>query len=429
MKSLISTAIAAILLFVSLVPALADDDPEEFREAIEELFEELDEELAELLEEVRDSDEDFNELVGEFDEEFEEFQELAEAFQELATSFTGVESLVSQGMPQKMWVADGILHIRGQPGLTTFLGTIDGTSLSWTNENLLNLNLNLATGDGNAFITDAMVDLTWGDLRGVFDARGTFEITAGAVLLRYVGLGDGDFEGMIIMGTATGTLESPLMHEGIILNLDDDVEEEEADEEFADLSEEVADLVEEFEDLLGDFDDFVAEVLENPEEFDEEFAELVEEFLEFAGEHDELSEELAEEFPQFTTPLSGTVEAIPGIPEILFIDGNLIISQPFTFIDTGTFDGTVFTGPEVGIVRIVVQGSTGESIFIGVTMFTGTVDGESATVVNRFVGIDVGPSSLGRFLMTEGTGGFANFHALGFFIEGEPGFFGLAFVP
>ena len=420
MKSLISTAIAAILLFVSLVPALADDDLEEFGEEIEELFEELDEELDELLEEFQDSDEDFNELVEKFNEEFEEFQELAEEFQELATPFAGPEVAFFMGIPQKMWVVDGILHIRGQPVLTSFVGTVGSTVATWANTVVANLNINLATGDGVAFLS-SVIDLTSGDLRGTFETRGTFEITAGAILLKFVGLGDGDFEGMIIMATAAGAGDT-LVHEGIILDLDDDDEEEEALEEFADLVEEFDDLVGEFEDFGGESDDFVAEVLENPAEFDEKFAELAEEFQEYVDEFDEVFDELAEEFAQFATPASGNVFVTLGAPtEVLIVDGNLIISQPFSLILTGTVDGT-----EVGTLRIVIKVSTGEFILQAMGVFTGTVDGKSGTAVDRTV-IMGGPGlpDTGKGILIGITGDLVNVHELDK-PEGD-GFTGLTF--
>ena len=209
---------------------------------------------------------------------------------------------------------------------------------------------------------------------------------------------------------------------------DDDEEFEEFAEEFADLSEEIADLVEEFENLLGELDDFVAEVLEDPEEFDEEFEELAEEAQDFVGEFDEKFAELAEDFPQFASSVSFPFELISETEELLFSDdnGNLIISLTRTFLDTATFDGTEIVGIETGPTILVIRGSTGEVLVFGVDAFTGAIDGESATAVDRFVAI-IGPSSfVGRYIFTEGTGGLANVHLLGLFVPLFAS--GLAFV-
>ena len=227
---------------------------------------------------------------------------------------------------------------------------------------------------------------------------------------------------------STGPLTEPSFHEG---GVDDDARNT-ANGEFADLSEEVADLVEEFEDLLGEFDDFVAEVLEDPEEFDEEFEGLAEEAQEFVEEFDEEFAELEEEFPQFAQSLSFPFALTSITPEILFSDatGNLIIRLTRTFDDTLTFDGTEIVGTETGPTTLVTRGSTGETIALGVDAFTGT--SEPATAVDRFVAIIVGPSFVGRFVLTDGTGGLENVHLLGPFAptSATTGFAsGLAFVP
>ena len=180
------------------------------------------------------------------------------------------------------------------------------------------------------------------------------------------------------------------------------------EEEFADLVGEFDDLVGEFDDFVDEFDDFVAEVLEDPAEFDEEFAELAEEFLEFAEEFDEVFDELAEEFAQFATPASGNTLVTFGAPTaILFIDGNVIISQPFALILTGTLAGT-----EVGSLRIVIKASTGEFILHATGVFTGTVEGKPGTAVDRTVIMGVGPSLRGKGIFIGSTGDLVNVHEL-----------------
>lgn len=135
------------------------------------------------------------------------------------TPYTGVESTDSFGVPERAWMADGVLHVRGLPVENTFEGTFAEGAFSFSNDVVFNLNLDPATGDGDAFGSFAL-DGTWGDLQGSFEGRWTMEITTGAVLLAYVGQGSGDFEGMKIMGKGTGSLPIETMiitHEGIVL--------------------------------------------------------------------------------------------------------------------------------------------------------------------------------------------------------------------
>ena len=230
MKAQLAVGIALIVLLVSLAPVAASD-------TAEEEFADLVEELEELVAEFEDSDEDFNDLleeaqefVGEFDEEF---QELTEEFQELATSFTGEESIVFVGPPEGVSVVDGILQLRGIPVEATFQGSL----ISWTNTVVVNDNVNLATGDEVGWGTFA-IDLTWGDLRGTFEGRHMALFTVDSGLLRFIGHGGGDFEGMGLMGMAIqdpNTVGLPIenliwLHEVVILNLDFD-EEDEKDED------------------------------------------------------------------------------------------------------------------------------------------------------------------------------------------------------
>lgn len=136
------------------------------------------------------------------------------------TPYTGIETTDSSGVPERAWTEDGVLHLRGLPVETIFVGTFAGGTLSFSNDVVVNLNLDLATGDGDAFGSFAL-DGTFGGLEGSFEGRWTMEITAGAVLLAYVGQGSGDFEGMKIMGEGTGSLPLETLevaHEGIILD-------------------------------------------------------------------------------------------------------------------------------------------------------------------------------------------------------------------
>lgn len=134
------------------------------------------------------------------------------------TSYTGVETVVSVGMPEKEWVSDGILHVRGLILGTDFDVTIDGGTFSFSVEVAFGFNLDLATGDGNGFGT-VRLDGTLGGLPGTFEGRFVAKFTGGVLSVQYVGHGSGGFEGMKIMGAGT---EDPAagvtMHAGIILD-------------------------------------------------------------------------------------------------------------------------------------------------------------------------------------------------------------------
>lgn len=135
------------------------------------------------------------------------------------TPFTGIETTDSFGVPEREWMADGVVHVRGLPVETTFEGAFAEGTFSFSNDVVFNLNLDPVTGDGDAFGSFALSG-TWGDLEGSFEGRWTAEITAGAVLLAYVGQGSGDFEGMKIVGKGTGSLPFETIvftHEGIVL--------------------------------------------------------------------------------------------------------------------------------------------------------------------------------------------------------------------
>lgn len=219
-KTLLSTAIGLVVLLASLVPATAHEE-------LAEEFEDILEELAELIEELLEFDEEFNELVEEaqeFAEDFDEiFEESTEELQESVTPFAGLETPISFGTPEIEVVVDGILIIRGEPALLTFEGTTAEGPLTWTNRVVNNLNLDLETFSGHSF-GSFNVDLTRGDLRGTFEGRYVFIITDGfGTALRYVGQGDGDFEGMTFAGMAAeDRITFDLVHQGVILGLDDD---------------------------------------------------------------------------------------------------------------------------------------------------------------------------------------------------------------
>lgn len=109
------------------------------------------------------------------------------------------------------------MHLRGLQAKSTFEGTFAGGTIRFSNEVVFNMNLDLATGDGDAFGSFAL-EGTLGGLHGGFEGRWTMDITAGAVLLTYVGQGSGDFEGMKLMGEGTGFLPPlVLAHRGIVL--------------------------------------------------------------------------------------------------------------------------------------------------------------------------------------------------------------------
>jgi len=137
------------------------------------------------------------------------------------TPFTGRETFAPVGDPERAWVDDdGIQHVRGFP----ILGTFDGDLFSWSNDVVFGFNLDLATGDGNGFGT-CDFDVTWGEDSGTFEGRFIAKIiggVGGVFTVDFSGHGSGDFEGMKIMGTGTGSMTGPgtgwLEHEGIILN-------------------------------------------------------------------------------------------------------------------------------------------------------------------------------------------------------------------
>ena len=120
------------------------------------------------------------------------------------------------GLPEKEWIDDdGIAHMRQTPHLGEVSGELIGIT-SYTG----NLNLNLATfdGDGQGF---QILEVEYGSLSGIFEGVMAFEINGGILTGETVCQGSGDFEGMKLMGTISGSLlvmEPVFTFVGIILN-------------------------------------------------------------------------------------------------------------------------------------------------------------------------------------------------------------------
>jgi hypothetical protein len=112
----------------------------------------------------------------------------------------GDELVISEGAPERVWMSGSTLHVRGQPGLNDFVGTCGGDVCTFRVRFVLNINLNLKTGEGNAFgtfeyVTDG-VDYTWGDRVGTFEGSFTTSIRDGIVTINGVAHGTEDFDGM-----------------------------------------------------------------------------------------------------------------------------------------------------------------------------------------------------------------------------------------
>jgi hypothetical protein len=119
---------------------------------------------------------------------------------------------VSVGVPEKVWVSNGILHIRGQTVTTAITGDIVGTAIT-----IRSVNVDLSTGSGEAWGTFART-VTWQGASGTFEGHFTAKITASSTIVKLVGQGGGDLDGLqnrdILTSAAPGVFEG----EGIILN-------------------------------------------------------------------------------------------------------------------------------------------------------------------------------------------------------------------
>ncbi len=129
------------------------------------------------------------------------------------TPFTFTAADIALGEPEREWVDDeGILHVRNQAYQFVVSGDFDGTL-----SGLVNVNMDLATGDGDGFGT-LLLAVTGGG--GTFEGRFTATFEGGAISGEFVGHGTGDFEGMKIMGTfaPAGPPPAGLNFEGIVLD-------------------------------------------------------------------------------------------------------------------------------------------------------------------------------------------------------------------
>lgn len=137
--------------------------------------------------------------------------------------FEGVENSLSMGEPRHVWTSNGVQHVRGQPALNDFQGTCAGEPCSFEVPFVLNVNVNLATGNGNAYgtfeyVTDG-VEYKWGDRIGKFKGIYWAKIEGGIPSLTGVARGTGDFRGMILYVEALVPAEGPHPTKGWILNL------------------------------------------------------------------------------------------------------------------------------------------------------------------------------------------------------------------
>ncbi len=97
---------------------------------------------------------------------------------------------VESGRPDRVWISDGILHIRGLPVKTVITGDIVGTA-----DTIRNVNVDLSTGDAEAWGTFVR-SVTWQGLSGTFEGHFTAKVIDGATVVRLVGHGSGAFDGM-----------------------------------------------------------------------------------------------------------------------------------------------------------------------------------------------------------------------------------------
>ena len=117
--------------------------------------------------------------------------------------FVSEEALAPIGPPGKIWVSDGVQHIRDFPLAGPVWGDLNGTLTT-----SFNVNLNLTTGDGTAFGT-FVLEVEWNGLTGTFEGRASGKYEGFRISGQGIGHGTGDFEGMqmqaYFFNTATGT--------------------------------------------------------------------------------------------------------------------------------------------------------------------------------------------------------------------------------
>lgn len=109
------------------------------------------------------------------------------------SSFTALLTTVTFCCPERVWVSDGILHLRGSPQAFEMSGDLVGSASV-----VGNVNLNLAEGEGTLFGTFVVSaeDTTWeGHYRGIISGGA---LAAGSGTM--VGLGD---DGTLFRATFT----------------------------------------------------------------------------------------------------------------------------------------------------------------------------------------------------------------------------------
>jgi hypothetical protein len=128
--------------------------------------------------------------------------------------FVAQEALAPIGPPGKIWVSDGVQHIRDFPLAGPVWGDLNGTLTT-----SFNVNLNLTTGDGTAFGI-FILEVEWNGLIGTFEGRAQGTYDGFLISGHGSGHGTGDFEGMQIQafffntGTAVPLIGTILLPHG-----------------------------------------------------------------------------------------------------------------------------------------------------------------------------------------------------------------------
>ena len=123
-----------------------------------------------------------------------------------------------EGVPERMWVRDGILHVRNAPGEYT-IGD-DGGDFTGTKVSSENVNMDLATGNGVAWGVSILTvtGSEWG-LTGTFEIRWTCKFIAGKLVSgNLIGHGSGGFEGWVLKCAFLPEVGGVLSAEGFLLD-------------------------------------------------------------------------------------------------------------------------------------------------------------------------------------------------------------------
>jgi len=136
------------------------------------------------------------------------------------TPISGTQTLTMSGLPARYWIDDeGIAHYRRLPAVMDFTsGDLDGTGST-----VVNVDVDLLTYNGHVSGT-AMINVTWGELSGTLEGRGSGTYTAGICNGTFVYHGvSGDFEGMKMTMSFSYALGEPydpwpVTYQGIVLD-------------------------------------------------------------------------------------------------------------------------------------------------------------------------------------------------------------------